>query len=328
MNNKKALRIAFLSLAGILLLTVAAALLTARLRGGAFRSAADAPYPYSWTENRDGTITLKLNGSAKRDGVWMLAGESDMTEVSLGETKRGKAQARLNPVAEGREELAFLLQSGEDTLAAARFTVETQMTGETLSSSVTAHGESVMQRTVQGGQETGVPFTVWTDEGGLRLRIDDPDAYSEETGVATERWSVVSSDTLVAKPVSASMDETGLEYVILTYENGGAVVTASCEAANVTYAFAVEARDGTLLLTSHSAGAYEPPAPMSEEAWNALLAETAESLAASRLDGTQPLPDMPEADAAAEPDTEMEPQEQTELEAGQPETSSVPYVMP
>ena len=301
MNNKKALRIAFLSLTVILLLTAAAALLTARLRGGAFRSATDAPYPYSWTENRDGTITLKLNGSAEHRGVWTLEGESDMTEVSLGETKRGMAQARLSPIAEGREELGFLLQSDGDTLAAARFIVETQMTGDT---------------------ET--PFTIWADESGLRLRIDDPGAYSEETGAATERWSVVSTDALVAKPVLASVDETGVEYIIFTYENGDAVVTASSEAANVTDTFTVEAREGKLLLNAHSTGAYEPPAPVSEKEWNALLAETAESLAASRLDGTQLSPDA--ADIPAEPDTETE--EQTEPEPGQPETSSVPYVMP
>ena len=324
MNNKKALRIAFLSLTVILLLTAAAALLTARLRGGAFRSATDAPYPYSWTENRDGTITLKLNGSAEHRGVWTLEGESDMTEVSLGETKRGMAQARLSPITEGREELGFLLQSDGDTLAAARFIVETQMTGETLSASVADHWESVMQRTERFGRDTETPFTIWADESGLRLRIDDPGAYSEETGAATERWSVVSTDALVAKPVLASVDETGVEYIIFTYENGDAVVTASSEAANVTDTFTVEAREGTLLLNAHSTGAYEPPAPVSEKEWNALLAETAESLAASRLDGTQLSPDA--ADIPAEPDTETE--EQTEPEPGQPETSSVPYVMP
>ena len=161
-------------------------------------------------------------------------------------------------------------------------------------------------------------------KSGVFLRIDDPSAYSEETGAATERWSVVSTDALVAKPVLASVDETGVEYIIFTYENGDAVVTASSEAANVTDTFTVEAREGTLLLNAHSTGAYEPPAPVSEKEWNALLAETAESLAASRLDGTQLSPDA--ADIPAEPDTETE--EQTEPEPGQPETSSVPYVMP
>lgn len=307
MKNKKPLWIALAALALILLLTAAASLLRAGKNSGA-SGGSEGTYPCSWTQNKDGSLTLKLDGSAAQGGVWSFEREDEdgAVSVSLGETKGGRATAKLQGAAEGIDILTFHLRSGDEPIAQTILTVEARRTDEAFSLAVVSAGERTMQSTLRGGEGTGFPFSVYTDgAGGLLLHIDDPmlavtaeaeqadryegteqsiandaltvveDDVGEVTPSAAEpqRWSVTSSNSLAAQVASATRDETGVEYAIVSVEDGAADVTASSEEANVTYTFSVEAHDGSLLLTDHSEGAYEPPQAKTEEELTAQLTE-------------------------------------------------------
>ena len=251
------LLLAIAALAGVMLLALAVMFLI-RARGGAESgSGKDAPYPYAWTENSDGTIALTLDGSAVEDGAWAVGtADGNMVTAALGETKRGKTAATLTPVSEGRETVTFSLLRGEDRLAEASFTVDTEPAEDGgYAATILSHGERVFQETVRGGDEA-YPFTVRADdEGGLTVSIADTEEY-EGTG-----WTAVSSDTLVAAADVATLWEEekngGVQVTLEPRANGSAEVTVSNETADLAYVFAVEVSGGEMRLTGSRTETHE-----------------------------------------------------------------------
>ena len=175
MENRKPLLIALGGLGAVLLVTAALAALFSGVVGTRHRGDPDAPYPYEWRERGDGRILLSLNARGEKEGVWSCPGTEGVVTVDLGQTRGGKARAELTPTVQGREEVSFLLLAGEDPAARLTLTVETLEKAGKITSTVTAHAEAALQRPVTGGEKTGFPYTVYTDENGvLRIRLQDP----------------------------------------------------------------------------------------------------------------------------------------------------------
>ena len=278
MNNKRAGLITAAAFLGILLLIAAAVLL--RHGSGGRRVRNDAvPYPYQWTEKRDGSVALTLDGSAAREGLWTADGQSgDVVRVALGETRRGKAAAALTPASEGRAELSFVLTRGDRRLAELRLAVETAEKDGRRAVTVISPSEWAGQETVSGGKEEH-PYTAYTDDAGyLVLRIADSVAPAEDETVPSERWTAKSSDELAADVIELREAEGGVELRLSSHMDGSAEVTVSGEEANVTYRFALAAENGALRLRDCAWSDYAPETPATEEEMNELLAGIADSL--------------------------------------------------
>lgn len=275
MNNKKPLWITLAVFCGVLLLIVVTAQLL-RGHGGASVRNDDAPYPYQWTERRDGSVRLALDGSSAQEGVWTADGGDDVATVELGETKRGKATATLAPASEGRTELTFVLTSGEARLAEVRLAVETLQKDGQLAVTVLSHSEQARQETVSGGDGEH-PYTAYTDDyGDLVIHIADAGIQSADEPSA--RWTAASSDELIASVVELNAAEDGVEIRLSTLVNGEAQLTVSSEEAGVTYTFTLTSDSGALRLGECTWSDYVPPSPLTEEELDALLSGVADSL--------------------------------------------------
>lgn len=276
MNNKRAGLITAAAFLCILLLIAAAVLI---LHGSGGRSVRndDVPYPYQWTEKRDGSVALTLDGSAA-EGIWTAADPgSDVVSVALGETKRGKAAATLTPASEGRAELSFALTKGNRQLAELRVAVETSEKEGRRAVTVIDHSERAGQETVSGGKVEH-PYTAYTDSDGcLVLHIADSATPSEDDSMLSERWTAESSDELVAAVIEMREAGDGVETRLSSYVNGGAEVTVSGEEANVTYRFSVISENGALRLRDCVWSDYAPQTP-GEDEMNELLSGIADSL--------------------------------------------------
>lgn len=246
-KNRKALLIALAVLAGIVTVTVAAALLM-RGRGGTRHSSGDGVlYPYSWTEKKDGTIVLSLRVGSAANAAWDIgSADGGLFEISVGETKQGSTGVTLKPVAEGRETVAFSLNGDGVRLAEASFTVESDRTEDGhYAATISAHSERTFQSVVRGGEETGYPFTVRGGDEGLVIYVEDAD--SDTGGVMA--WDSESSDSMVAAVSSIGVSDGGITIQLETRANGSAEVTVYSAARSISYAFDVEVRDGEIRLT-------------------------------------------------------------------------------
>ena len=244
-RNKKALIITLAVLAAMIAVTAALALIL-RERGGArFSGAADAPYPYFWTEKKDGTIALSMETGKAEGAVWSLGGtDGDILEIAAGETKRGKSEMTLTPVEVGRVQATFTLMSGEERLAELSMTVAVSDTGGQYAATVDAHRERAFQGAVRGGEETGHPFTVRGGEEGLTIFVEDTEGYAHGG-----EWLFESSDTMVAALYSMDASTQGITIQLETRANGSAEASVYNADENILFVFDVEVAGGEMRLT-------------------------------------------------------------------------------
>ncbi|MBQ9719900.1 MAG: hypothetical protein IJV64_04315 [Oscillospiraceae bacterium] len=277
MNNKRAGLITAAAFLSILLL-IAAAVLFLHGRGGRSVRNDAVPYPYQWTEKRNGSVALTLDGGAMKEGLWATdVPGSDVVSVTLSETRHGKAAAMLTPASEGRAELSFTLMNGDRRLAELRLAVETSEKEGRRAVTVIDHSEKAAQETVSGGREDH-PYTAYTDDAGyLVLYISDSAASAEDESALSERWTAESSDELAASVIELRDAEGGAEVRLSTHVNGSAEVTVAGEEANVTYRFAVVSENGALRLRDCVWSDYVPQTP-SEDEMNEILSGIADSL--------------------------------------------------
>ncbi|MBQ9720172.1 MAG: hypothetical protein IJV64_05700 [Oscillospiraceae bacterium] len=269
-ENKKALIITGAVLVGIIAIAAAVALIM-RGRGGERFGRSDVPYPYSWVEKENGTITLTMETGGAANGAWSVGStEGAAVEIETGKTKGGKTEVKLTSAEVGSEAITFTLMSGEDRLAELSFTVSVSSGENTLTATAVSHRERTFQGTVRGGEETGHPFAVRGGDEGLTIFVEESEGYTD-SGVS---WWSESTDALVAFVSSIDVSAEGITVQLETRANGTAEVRVYNVTENISFVFDVQVTGGEMLLTDSRTEPYET----AEEAGEA---ETAENEAAS-----------------------------------------------
>ena len=254
-KSKKPLFITLAALAGILIAAVAVALI-ARGRGGArYTGATDAPYPYSWTEQSNGAITMTLETGGAANSAWSLeSADGSAAAVRVGSTQGGKTNVTVKPDAGGRMFLLFSLTSDGDRLAELSLTVMVE-SGENnkLAATVTDHRERVFQSVVRGGEETGHPFTVRGDGSGLTIFVEEPEGYTDD-GMA---WESESTNSMAASVSDIDVSGEGVTFRLEAGTSGNAEVRVYSARENISYVFDVAVAGGEMLLTGSRWEPYE-----------------------------------------------------------------------
>lgn len=252
LENKKPLVIVLAALAGIIVITVAVALIL-RVRGGERFAKNDVPYPYSWEEKKNGTITLTMERGKAAGGAWSLGStEGDAVEAGFGKTGE-KTKVKLTPTSPGRETMTFVLVSGEERLAELNVTVAVELVDNALATTVISHRERALQSTVRGGEETGHPFTVRGGDDGLTIFVEDSEGYTDDGSA----WASDSTNSMVAFVSAIEISDTGVTIRLETRANGTAEVRAYSIRDNISFVFDVEVADGEMLLTDSRSEPYE-----------------------------------------------------------------------
>ena len=254
-KSKKPLFITLAALAGILIAAVAVALI-ARGRGGArYTGATDAPYPYSWTEQSNGAITMTLETGGAANSAWSLeSADGSAAAVRVGSTQSGKTNVTVKPDAGGRMFLLFSLTSDGDRLAELSLTVMVE-SGENnkLAATVTDHRERVFQSVVRGGEETGHPFAVRGDGSGLTIFVEEPEGYTDD-GMA---WESESTNSMAASVSDIDVSGEGVTFRLEAGTSGNAEVRVYSARENISYVFDVAVAGGEMLLTGSRWEPYE-----------------------------------------------------------------------
>ena len=178
---------------GILIIAAAAVAVTLLLqgRGRVISGGEDSAYPYTWTVNKGGTVTLELDRSAAPGYVWQA--EAGATAVTGRESGEGKDRFTLTPQREGRLKLRFTLLRAEDEtdrVFELIFLAEAEeQKGELSLTPVSAVGRPI-QGTVRGGEDAGLAYTIRTDEDGdLVITVPLAPAAEAEAEVEEKAWA-------------------------------------------------------------------------------------------------------------------------------------------
>ena len=110
---KRSYRIIGTLLAGIMLLGLAGC-------GKMNTGGEDTSFPYSWKEERKGTILLKLDGSKMQDGYHWSVTSTDETVLQVKvvkKEKKGQITYRIKPLKEGAAQVVFTREREVDSMA-------------------------------------------------------------------------------------------------------------------------------------------------------------------------------------------------------------------
>ena len=219
MKGKKPILITLAVFASILLLVVATALIM-HGRGAATFQNEDAPYPYRWTEKKNGTVLLVLDNAETENWTAESTGDDVVTVSPAGNSGRGTAFL-ISPTGEGRTELIFTLCRGEDLLAKTVLEAETLEKNGKRGVTVTHHSERTLQSVMNGGEETEHPFTVSSDGyGGVVIHITDSEISAQEEDQAS---AVPAGDlTNVGQPESQAENGSAEEQLDAAEKNTNA----------------------------------------------------------------------------------------------------------
>ena len=153
----------------VLILAIVALLL---LPGGArgdqsFQGGEDTPYPFEWTEKKDGSILLSLCRQVPEGCVWRFEQEtSDTAAVSREENAEGSV-FRVQPLRAGDVLLRFLLADEnfpEDCCCELLLTAELRAEDEELKASVSGNRMILTEQALRGGESFDCPYRIRTDE--------------------------------------------------------------------------------------------------------------------------------------------------------------------
>jgi len=231
------------ALVAVIAAAVALALILRAQRGEPRTGDPDALYPYSWTENRDGSLTLSIRKEGAEGYVWRTgdvpAGlTAQMEDAAAAET----AQLSVTALKAGRSVLDLILEregDGSEQLARMSLLLEAQQGEEKLSLQLLGASDRRAQGTVSGGEGSAYPYSFETDPEGDLLLVIRGGAVPVETEppegwISMERFEAMAVEAMRAEQ-EAALAEAGITLHARTATAGEAGSPESAYTGDETY---------------------------------------------------------------------------------------------
>jgi len=250
-NRIKTILIPLAVLLAIIVLVVVIALVVRSTRGESFAGPEGSAYPYTWSVNKKGVMTLELaqdEGKLWRDASSDNGGVLEITETS--KQPKGLHRFVLTPLETGRALAVFRLAGDGGDTAELSLQIEVSSTEESLSTEVLSSSERSIQSTVSGGEETLFPYTVSANErGDLVIHVT---AAKGNAGIMD--WQLTSDNEAAAAPAGVfSINYDTDAYVAPGTEPGKATVTLQSRSADMAVTLVCELSEaGDLSIIEHS----------------------------------------------------------------------------
>lgn len=168
------------ALLAVVAVAVVVALILRANRGKVFAGGEDTPYPYRWTENKNGSVSLEIDRSSSPGSLWTAPEEAPGLAVEASQSGE-KTVFTLTPREEGRTVLTLaLLDETGDRLSEVYVLADAAYEGETLALRLGSVGEKQLTGTVRGGEDTPFPYSVRADGSGDLLVTVTPALRPEE----------------------------------------------------------------------------------------------------------------------------------------------------
>ena len=174
MTKRKVLTAAIILLA-VLLIGLILFLSGRKSKISRFAGGEGTPYPYAWTEEKDGTVLVEPCGEVPAGFGWTVAEAGAAVSASEQSAEEGQAFL-LTPAGAG--DCFFILaltggEDGEEELCRLIMTMEVTG-GKKPRAAVVGHRLELVEGVLRGGEDFGAPYRLWTDEDGtLQLRLTD-----------------------------------------------------------------------------------------------------------------------------------------------------------
>lgn len=236
-----------LSLGGAIAVAILVLLLLSALRGGKQEQGSggtDTPYPYSWAEQRGGSLSVTL-AAAPEGYAWVCDAGGDAESVAVENNKAGGYT--VSPLREGSVSLTFTL-AGEadaaDRLAELELRVYNETQQKNLKASVTGDRLTLLNGMIRGGEELGCPYRVWNEENRLVVFLTDEAELPD--------WSVRIGDRRVASPLWQEETEGGWRAAFLAGDAGETTIDFLSDARALRLTLGVTSDGETLFAAAHA----------------------------------------------------------------------------
>ena len=208
---------------GAILIAVVVALIVRGGRGKPVSGGEGTPYPYTWTANRNGSVTLVLDRAAAPGYIWSASTAiPEMGIAAKQDVPEGKTQFTLTPKEAGRYVLEFRLQrenDPEDCIFELSALSEATFDGKTTRGNLLSLSGRRLPGIVRGGEDTLCPYLMCQDpDGDLMVVIHDMETVPEEDGETEdsddagqekkpEGWQCETSDETIVEYLGQIKDE-------------------------------------------------------------------------------------------------------------------------
>ncbi|MBR6376258.1 MAG: hypothetical protein IKS05_00670 [Oscillospiraceae bacterium] len=244
-----------LAIVGLLILAILAVIAILHSgKGETHMGGEDTPYPFRWTQAKDGSLRLELSHKDAAQERWQLQpGESfSSLEIQRAEKESGGSTVfHLTPNQPGRALLRLVLAPEGKTLSARYgfdLLTETVRTQEGLAVSIlSAQGNSLVGE-VSGGEEMNRPYRVYTDWNG------DTVIAVENVGNSAD-WEFSAGDEEVLRFLGLHWADQRMEAHLLPgAKTGESSVLLKSESAGVSLELTLRrTEEGSLQVLSHQA---------------------------------------------------------------------------
>ena len=256
--------------AAVIIVLIAAAVAVALIvRGGRGKprtGGEDTAYPYIWTENKNGSVTLEIDRASAPGFVWAESGANNLLTVAAEQDEtNGKTRFILTPLESGRAVLLLTLhreKDESDRIFELAVLAEVADTGKQLKMRLLSFGGKPLFGVVRGGEDTICPYFIRVDEDGdLMIAVQTaallqelPETEEEtESGNKEEGWQCFSDNETVAAVLGViTNEEMATAYLRPGTEPGKALVrmTDSISGTELTAEFELS-EDGSLTILNH-----------------------------------------------------------------------------
>jgi hypothetical protein len=265
-QNRKRYLIPAAVLAGLVVLVVVIALVVRGSRTKPVTGGEGTDYPYVWTVNKNGSLSLEIDRAAAPGFQWVEEGSNALLTVTAEQdSANGKTRFTLTPKTVGRAVLVFSLQREEDEsdrifeLAAL---AEVAEDGKKVKTSLLSVSGKPLFGVLRGGEETICPYFIrMDDDGDLMIGIrtaalpqEPPETEDGETDDKDWGWQCVCDDEAVAEVLGVIGDEeTTVAYLRPGTTPGTARVRMADSVSGTEFTAELElSEDGSIRFLSHS----------------------------------------------------------------------------
>ncbi len=288
------------ALAVIIVIAVIIAVIAGKNKARIHTGGEDTLYPYSWKENKDGTLTFTLPDPKTEGYAWTVTNSVETVAEITKDAKppKGKTQYDVRPLTAGRTAAALkLVNAAENSygeqLYELQLILDVVSEGSKLKATLYSAGNREMPGVTAGGEAEGWPYQI-TASGLREITVYLKDKMKEIEGGPEEAiasslpagatademstnassfvmntWDAVSSDEEAVR-VNGLRGQDGLVTLWLdvrgSEENSSAEISLRSETGGAELIFTVKiAGNGSWTIESHKLNVFEPVIETFEE---------------------------------------------------------------
>ena len=258
-----------LAIVGLLILAILAVIVIVQSgKGETHRGGEDTPYPYSWTQARDGSLRLELSHKDAAQERWQYQPGELLSAMEIQRAEKesgGNTVFTLQPVKAGRA-LIRLVLAPEGRQLSARYGLdllaETVATEEGLAVIIRSSEGVSLAGDASGGGETDRPYRVYTDWNG-----DTVVAVKNVRNSADWEFTVDNEETVRFLGLQWS-DNQMAAHLLPGEKTGETTALLKSESAGVSLELKLRhTEEGSLQVLSHKAEYQEVEAAKNDEAY-------------------------------------------------------------